>query len=134
MTKVVTKTPRKTPRKTRIKDVSKKSPAVSQQEVASAFGAIKIGTATDKNSPPWALAYVGKQIEQRLCSTGGRPALEGADKKIKVPVTAEDMARIEYFSRRFPKVAKSQIASVLLHMAAQELPEQDIEEKLEAVA
>lgn len=114
----------------RIKDLSKKSPKIDRDVITASFGAVPVGSTRDRNDVSWTLAYVAREIDQRLRSTGGRPALAGTDQKLKVPVTKDDRMRLEAIAGTHSKVAPSQIASILLHMAIAEFPQKAIDEAL----
>ena len=126
MTKIVSRTGRRS----RIRNLSKASPNISRDTIAESFGAVPVGSTRDRNDPSWALAYVAREIDQRLRSTGGRPALADTERKVKVPVTKDDLARLEAIASTYSKVAPSQIASILLHMAIDEFPEKVVDEAI----
>ena len=114
----------------RIKNLSKTSPKIGRDLITASFGAVPVGSTRDRNDISWTLAYVAREIDRRLRSTGGRPALTGTDRKLKVPVTKDDRVRLEAIAGAYSKVAPSQIASILLHMAIDEFPKKAIDEAL----
>ena len=117
-------------RKSKIKRPSEQPLSLSREQVASAFGATLIGETQDKDSAIWTLSYIGQQLAGRLRSTGGRPALEGAGPKRKIPVDDHDWQRIKEISSVYKKVAPSQIASILLHSALEKITEDELEKAI----
>jgi len=60
-------------------------------------------------------------LERRRQSTGGRPGLEGIDKRVKIPVSNRDWKSLEEIASKIAKPGStpspSQIASVVMSMA-----------------
>jgi hypothetical protein len=61
---------------------------------------------------------VRREIYQRLRSNGGRPALEGSEKRQKIPLSGEDWARLcaaaEKMTDDQVKPTPGQVAAILL--------------------
>lgn len=117
--------------KSRIKALPKQAPSLSHTEIASKFGAVFVGETKDKHNAIWTLAFIGKQLADRLRSTGGRPSLAGAGPKRKIPVDDDDWRRIQEISGVFKKVAPSQVASIILHSALEKFSEDELEKAVE---
>jgi hypothetical protein len=68
---------------------------------------------------PHQFASLVDQISARLASSGGRPALKGAELRQKIPLTADDWSSLERIaeklSHRGRKVTPGQVASAMLH-------------------
>ena len=72
------------------------------------------------------LAAIGNALLQRLRSTGGRPALVGTTQRAKVPLSAEDLARLDKVAQVVGSVlgfspSIGQVASILLSNSLMEL-------------
>lgn len=76
------------------------------------------------NSTCWCGAPIGlhalrRELESRVRSTGGRPALDGATKIQKIPLKPEDWSRLEDLAARLSREGVSatagQVASVMVH-------------------
>jgi len=115
-----------TAKKSRIKSPPRQQPALSHEQVASAFGATLVGKTQDKGNAIWMLSYIGQQLADRLRSTGGRPSLADAGPKRKIPVDDDDWRRIEEISRVYKKVAPSNVASILLHSALEKISDDEL--------
>jgi hypothetical protein len=113
-----------------IVSTSKRARTIDKGEVAKAIGAEKAHEIPGglRGSPP-ALFGLRRELHRRLRSTGGRPSLEGASRRQKIPLSEEDWRRLE-------KVAEAskdeefcptpgQVASVLLSEILQKM-EQEI--------
>src|SRR5207247_2369964 len=68
---------------------------------------------------PISLHALRRELETRVRSTGGRPALEGATKIQKIPLKPEDWSRLEelaaQLSRQGVSATAGQVASVMVH-------------------
>ena len=118
------------PTEPRIRNISGREPAISTEEVADAFGARPIGISLGRDASPLTLFQVRDYVMARLRSTGGRPALSDAAKKIKVPLTDGDLEIVETIARKLAsdqmKPSPAQVAGVILHMALRRFPEWQI--------
>jgi hypothetical protein len=120
----------------RINDTSKTSPlivstsktqrTIDPAEVAKALGAEEIPAA--KRAPggsPVSVFAVRQELFQRLRSTGGRPSLEGAGERKKIPLVEGDWEQLEKVARAVKmegmQPTPAQVASILIHRGLQEL-------------
>lgn len=102
-------------------------PRVEPAEFAAALGAEPCGERRSKRLDLVSLGDVGTELIKRLRSTGGRPALDGATKRCKVPLSPEDVAALERIIAEIERQtgtrpALGQIASVILRMHLDLLP------------
>ncbi|MCO5169668.1 MAG: hypothetical protein M9894_25295 [Planctomycetes bacterium] len=81
-------------------------------DVARALGAEPVGRVDARAIP--SMDGLHRELAERLRSTGGRPALEGATRRQKIPLTDADWNELERLSERLD-ATPGQIASVLLH-------------------
>jgi hypothetical protein len=95
---------------------------VEPADVAKALGAEPVGKVDSRATPSMAGLY--RELAERLRSTGGRPALQGATRRQKIPLTDADWNELERLSERL-SATPGQIASVLLHQILANL---DLEE------
>ncbi|MBB3937351.1 hypothetical protein [Aureimonas phyllosphaerae] len=102
---------------------------VSVEDVALAFGAVQ-GRAVGDDDSPFSLWQVAKEMERRLVSTGGRPSLPGASAQLKVNLLDEDVEILSSISDSIGvekyKPSKSQIITILVHMALSQFSKDDI--------
>jgi hypothetical protein len=74
---------------------------------------------------PITLHALRRELETRIRSTGGRPALEGATKIQKIPLRPEDWSRLEELAARLSQQGVSatagQVASVMVHTQLESL-------------
>jgi protein AroM len=90
---------------------------ITPQEIEAGLGAERFGNVPSGGSPMSAYA-VRRELFRRLRSTGGRPALDGAEIKPKIPMRRSEWKKLEELARRvearnFHPTA-AQLASVLL--------------------
>ncbi len=94
------------------------SRAVGPDAIAKALGAEAVPR-EDVHGAPISMHALRRQLEIRVRSTGGRPALEGATKIQKIPLTPEDWSRLEELAARLSQQGVSatagQVASVMVH-------------------
>ena len=104
----------------RIRDTSPVPPRVDPLMVARALGAEVVGT-LPKGRNPVAFHTLRYDLARRLVSTGGRPSLEGVDRRQKIPVSDDDWKRLCRLAARLANAtqrpAPAQVASALLHIA-----------------
>jgi hypothetical protein len=97
---------------------------VAPEEIAKALGA-EIVPKEHVHGAPMALHVLRQELESRVRSTGGRPALEGATKIQKIPLKPEDWSRLEELadelSRQGVSATAGQVASVMLHSQLEQL-------------
>lgn len=93
--------------------------SVTPDVIAKALGADKVVSRTNVHGAPISLHALRRQLESRVRSTGGRPALEGATKIQKIPLKPEDWSRLEELAARLSRQGVSatagQVASVMVH-------------------
>ena len=104
---------------------------MTAEAFAEAFGARPLGTRGDDTNP-FSLLQLRQELEQRLRSTGGRPALAEAPEKWRVGVLREDAPMIRALSSKTEidhyKPSPAQIATVLIHMALARFSADEISE------
>ena len=92
--------------------------SIGPEAIAKALGA-EVVSRENVYGAPIALHVLRQELESRVRSTGGRPALEGATKIQKIPLKPEDWSRLEELAGKLSKQGVSatagQIASVMLH-------------------
>ena len=92
--------------------------SVGPEAIAKALGA-EIASRERVHGAPISLHALRRELESRVRSTGGRPALEGATKIQKIPMKPEDWSRLEEvageLSRQGVSATAGQVASVMLH-------------------
>ena len=94
-------------------------PRVEPTEFAQALGAEPCGEVRSNHLDLISLGELGNELIKRLRSTGGRPSLEGATERSKVPLTPDDVAKLEEIiavmeAQTGKRPALGQIASVIL--------------------
>jgi hypothetical protein len=109
-------------RERRLLDTGARERRVDPLDVATALGAEPLGSVQAR--PLVAVADLYRELAERLRSTGGRPALEGATRRQKIPLTDADWNELERLSERL-SATPGQVASVLLHQVLANL---DIEQ------
>lgn len=104
-----------------IKDKGPTKRLVNPDAIAKALGAEETGVQIDARRGPISLFPLRQFLVDRLCSTGGRPKLEGTgQKRNKIPLFSEDWEKLEDLARYFKEtegitVSSGQIASALIH-------------------
>lgn len=119
------------PRPRRILDTSKRPAQLSAHSVALAMGAQATGASMGPDTGPMALYQVRQAVQGMLASSGGRPALAGADDRVKIPRIEADWQQIERITAAVAEGATmrpstGQMAAVLLHMAVQQFSAQQV--------
>jgi hypothetical protein len=93
--------------------------SVSPDAIAKALGADEIVSRENVRGAPISLHALRRELESRVRSTGGRPALEGATKIQKIPLKPRDWSRLEELAARLSRQGVSatagQVASVMVH-------------------
>jgi len=94
-------------------------PSVGPDLIAKALGAQEVVSGENVRGAPVSLHALRRELESRVRSTGGRPALEGATKIQKIPLKPEDWSRLEELAARLSRQGVSatagQVASVMVH-------------------
>jgi hypothetical protein len=114
--------------KGRVRNVSAR-PRLAQDEFRAAFpDARPLGRLPGDKSDPLNLATIGEVVQRTLRSSGGRPALEGADAvPMRVSLMHGDRAKIEVIaSHVYPRTSLSQMVAVLCHLALAQISEDQI--------
>ena len=118
--------------KGRLRNVSAR-PRLEQDEFRVAFAdARPFGQLPGDKSDPLSLAAIGEVVQRTLRSSGGRPALEGADTvPMRVSLMHGDRAKIEMIaSHVHPRTSPAQMVAVLCHLALAQIPEDQIADAL----
>ena len=93
--------------------------SVGPDVIAKALGADDVVSRENVHGAPISLHALRRELETRVRSTGGRPALEGATKIQKIPLKPEDWSRLEELAARLSRQGVSatagQVASVMVH-------------------
>jgi hypothetical protein len=114
----------------RLVDVSHKPPPVAVADVITALGGRPLANKPTDDNAPLALPTIRNTLMQRLRTTGGRPALAGDGPRQRVQISVEDWQTIVDIANHIAvghhKVSPAQVASVLIHVALQRIPESEI--------
>jgi len=98
-------------------------PRLDAAEIAKALGGETSSAKLAFNLGPISLLAVRQELARRLQSSGGRPALDGVDRRAKIPLSDEQWAQLEKVAAAVaaPGCAPTagQVASVLLSSALQ---------------
>lgn len=93
--------------------------SVTPEVIAKALGAGEMVSRENVHGSPIGLHALRRELESRVRSTGGRPALEGATKIQKIPLKPEDWSRLgelaDQLSRQGISATAGQVASVMVH-------------------
>ena len=107
-----------------IRHVGTVAQQVRPEAIAKALGA-EIVPRENVHGAPISLHALRQELESRVRSTGGRPALEGATKIQKIPLKPEDWSRLEALagelSRQGVSATAGQVASVMVHSQLERL-------------
>lgn len=102
-----------------IRHAGRAARSVGPEAIAKALGAAEIVSRDNVHGAPISLHALRRELESRVRSTGGRPALEGATKIQKIPLKPEDWSRLEELadelSRQGVSATAGQVASVMVH-------------------
>jgi hypothetical protein len=105
----------------RIRDVGVTSRRLDPAIIAEALGAEEAGPALGRKGSPTSALQIRAELASRLHSSGGRPALEGANRRVKIPVTDSQWQELEDLAASFSDLgfapSAGQVASVLLSLA-----------------
>ncbi len=109
----------------RIKSTSATAELVSPEQVAAHLGAETVDEVAGGKGGMLTKAAIRQQLHKRLRSTGGRPALEGTDRRQKIPLSDEDWQRLVRLAQETTsdeaKPTPAQVASVLIHQVLNSL-------------
>jgi hypothetical protein len=92
---------------------------IEPSELAEVLGAEPCGERVAGDLDPIALAQLGNELIKRLRSSGGRPTLQDASERCKVPLSREDIKALEEIVTEIERSTGTrpslgQIASVIL--------------------
>lgn len=110
----------------RISDTSRKLQRLDASVVQRAFNARPAGSSGGLD-----LFALREAMGKMLQSTGGRPALAGAQAHVKIPKIASDWALLERLAEGSNdlrhKPSPAQVAAMVLHLALGRIPAKDLE-------
>ena len=102
----------------RIRNQGAKHRRIEPGLVAEGVGSASRAETVPSGSPPQLFA-VRNELFSRLVSSGGRPALEGAVRRQKIPLTDADWDRLNQIAKALSsedyRPSPSQVASTILH-------------------
>ncbi len=105
----------------RIRDVGPGARRVDPAIVAEALGGEETGITPGHEGGPVSTFQVRSELINRLRSSGGRPALEGATRRVKIPVTESQWQELEELAASFTDLgfvpSAGQLASVLISLS-----------------
>jgi hypothetical protein len=105
----------------RIRDIGPGARRVDPAVVAKALGAEETGVTLGREGSPMSSFQVRSELVNRLRSSGGRPALEGATRRVKIPVTESQWQELEELAASFTDLgfvpSAGQVASVLISLS-----------------
>ena len=112
------------PKALRVESTSKPADRVEPHYVAHKLGAEHVLSMPEAGSPP-ALVELRRQVYGIVKSRGGRPGVEGAEHRQKIPMSSEDLARLEALAKQVadhrPAPTPGQVGALLLHGALDEV-------------
>jgi hypothetical protein len=107
---------------------------IEAREVAESLGAQQVPVGRTSALGSGSFARLRAEIGAALRSTGGRPSLAGATRRVKIPIRDEDWERVEELRVLFEKVgvtvSAGQIGSVLLQWGLNEIATVRISEEI----
>lgn len=108
----------------RVKTTGTRLDRIDPELVAKRLGAEKVAARDESRASPAALFALRQELARRLVSTGGRPSLEGTERRQKIPLADEDWHALERLAEGLSddevRATPGQVASVLLHRALEE--------------
>jgi hypothetical protein len=106
-----------------IRSTTVKARSVEPQDVARALGGEILGPSVDATKPMPRVAGLRQRLFSALKSSGGRPSLQGTDRRQKIPMSDADWKSLEAIAASLASegiaAAPGQVASQLLHDAIQ---------------
>lgn len=111
-----------------VRNTGDTQPLVDAESLETALGATLLaGEPAMRGSPP-SLLGLRQEVGRRLQSSGGRPGLDDATRRQKIPLSEQDWERLSALAERAStgdiKPTPSQIASVLIRQALDALEPQ----------
>jgi hypothetical protein len=105
----------------RIRDIGPGARCIDPAIVAEALGAEETGMTSGREGSLVSAFQVRSELIHRLRSSGGRPALEGATRRVKIPVTESQWQELEELAASFTDLgfvpSAGQVASVLISLS-----------------
>jgi hypothetical protein len=96
---------------------------IAPAQIAAALGAEPVPESQIGSGSPLALLAVRQEMARRLQSSGGRPALTGTTRRVKIPLSDEEWRQLEAIAHAIAAAdcapSAGQVASVLLNLALQ---------------
>lgn len=114
---------RKTTRESPIHMRTKPSPIelIDPAEVGAALGGERVEKVETLPQGPLMLHALRLELSERRRSSGGRPALAGTDRRVKIPLSDEDWSRLAEMAGDMAAdnfaPSPGQVAGILLHNA-----------------
>jgi hypothetical protein len=109
------------PGRKRIRDLGPAARRIDPAVVAEALGGEETGITLGRETGPVSSFQIRSELMSRLRSNGGRPALEGASRRVKIPVTESQWQELEELAASFTDLgfvpSAGQVASVLLSLS-----------------
>src|SRR5262245_56989198 len=78
-----------------IRDTSATLPRIEAADVQAALGAETSGERLENVTAPVTLFALREELVRRLQSSGGRPALAGVDRRVKIPLSDKEWLLLE---------------------------------------
>jgi hypothetical protein len=111
-----------------IRSTSDQEPYVEASSLEAPLGARFASESVELRGSPPSLLGVRQELARRLQSSGGRPALDDATRRQKIPLSDQDWERLEALAERAStgdlKPTPAQLASVLIRQALDALEPQ----------
>lgn len=105
----------------RIQVTSQRLPKVDGSVVVQALGAEALAARITPKMGPISLVTLRTELFNRLQSTGGRPALAGTSKRVKIPLGDQEWAELEQLAAELSTEgytpSAGQVASTLLSLS-----------------
>jgi hypothetical protein len=109
-----------------IRDTGRTLPALGREDLQKALGASEVAVTLRAPRDIRSMAELRSEILERLKSRGGRPALQGATQRQKIPLRPAEWKKLARLARRFSReagraITPAQIAGQLLSSKLNEL-------------
>jgi hypothetical protein len=105
----------------RIRDLGPAAGRIDPAVVAEALGGEETGITLGRERGPVSSFQIRSELLDRLQSSGGRPALKGASRRVKIPITESQWRELEDLAASFTDLgfvpSAGQVASVLLSLS-----------------
>ncbi len=113
----------------RIKVVGPAVPRLDPAAVANALGAAPDADRIESHPGPLSLYTLRAEMMRRRQSSGGRPGIEGANLRAKIPLSEDDWSRLNSLAASLSAEgfapSAGQVASVLLKVALRSIAEEE---------